>query len=298
MKSKTLNKREFLEQITPTMYISYRIKKIIFSGKSKYHKIDIIDTYDRGICFCLDNQVQSSTQDEWIYHESLVHPIMFTHPNPKRILIIGGGEGAVLREVLKHSTVKRVIMVEIDKKVIDVSKKFLVSIHKNSFFDKRVELIIDDGYHYLKKSKKKFDCIIVDASDPGKNSPSNHLYTIEFYSLLKSRLRKDGIFVTQATSPFFNPRIYALISSTCRKIFPVIRNYFYGCGFVVGSLEYDPLNISKSLIKKRIKERYVITRFYDENTHSILFNLPKHIKEEIKNTTEILTSTKINYLFL
>mgnify|MGYP001626256417 CR=1 FL=1 len=291
------NKEEFIEQLTPTMYVFYKIKKRIFSSKSKYHKIDVIETYDRELCFCLDNQIQSSTKDEWIYHECLVHPIMITHPNPKKVLIVGGGEGAVLREVLKHSTVENVVMVEIDKEVIEVSKKFLKCIHKNSFFDKRVKLIIDDGYHYLRKRKKYFDCIIVDVSDPGKNSPSNHLYTFEFYSLLKERLRKDGIFVTQATSPFLNPQIYALVSSTCQRVFPIVRNYFYGCGFVVGSLKYDPLRTTKSLIKERMKKRDILTRFYDENTHQILFYLPKHIRNTIKNTNEILTISSINQLF-
>jgi spermidine synthase len=280
-----------LDFITPTMATVYKIRKVIYQKKTKYHKIKIVDTYDRGVCFILNDQIQSSLNDEWIYHETLVHPIMITHPHPSNILVIGGGEGGVIREVLKYNTVRQIKMVEISKDVVEVAKKYLKEIHQGSFYDNKVRVVIDDGRRFLTKQPvNKFDCIIIDVTDPSPEGISAGLYTKEFYEIVKEKLKPEGLMVTQATSPLYCSRVYASIYKTVSCVFPIVRGYSFGAGFVVGSKKFDPLSLSKNEIKKRLKERGVThLKLYNENIHRLLFVLPEYTKTNLKLIGDILS---------
>ncbi|MEM5793675.1 MAG: polyamine aminopropyltransferase [Candidatus Aenigmatarchaeota archaeon] len=299
MKKNKLTENNFsgqilLDCITPTMATIYRIKKVIYRKKTKYHKIEIVETYDRGICFVLNNQIQSSLNDEWIYHETLVHPIMITHPRPSKVLVIGGGEGGTIREVLKHNIVKKIKMVEISKDVVDVAKKYLKEIHQGSFYNSKVEVIFNDGRNYLIEESDKFDCIIIDATDPSPCGISAGLYTKEFYEIVKRKLEKNGIFVTQATSPFYNSHTFSSIYATVSNVFPIVRGYSFGAGFVAGSKKFDPLLLSKKEIKKRIKKRMITNlKFYNENIHKLLFIIPEYSKINIKSSGKVMTDNEM-----
>jgi len=157
--------RWFSDYISPDLTMLHSIKERIYSGRSKFQSIDIVNTGSFGICLILDGKIQSSEADEFIYHEALVHPAMITHPQPERVFIAGGGEGATLREVLAHKTVKRAVMVDIDEEVVSLCRRFLPSWHQNAFDDPRAELHFVDAREYLDESSDKFDVIIIDLAD-------------------------------------------------------------------------------------------------------------------------------------
>jgi spermidine synthase len=291
----------YREALTETAFFSYKIKKLIYVGETKYQKVEVVDTYDYGKCLILDGKLQSAVKDEWVYHEALVHPLMVTHPNPKNILVIGGGEGAVLREVLKHGSVVSVTMVDLDKEVIEISKKYLGEICKNSFNNKKVKLVFADGRKFLEKQpKESFDGIIVDVTDPLEEGPSALLYTKEFYRLIKSRLKKDGLMVTQATSIYHSLDCFSRIYKTISVVFPVARAfkadvpaYSSAWGFVLGSKKYDPLKLNQKDVDRILKERKIKNlKFYDGLTHQTMFILPKHLRKKLQKEKEIVKDSK------
>lgn len=291
----------YREALTETAFFSYKIKKLIYVGETRYQKVEVVDTYDYGKCLILDGKLQSSAKDEWVYHEALVHPLMVTHPNPRNILVIGGGEGAVLREVLKYDSVVSVVMVDLDREVIEISKKYLGEFCKNSFSNGKVKLVFSDGRKFLEKQpKESFDGIIVDATDPLEGGPSTLLYTKEFYSLVRSRLRKDGLMVTQATSIYHSPQCFSRIFKTVEAVFPVARAfkadvpaYSSAWGFVLGSKKYDPLKLNPKDVDRMLKERKIRNlKFYDGLTHQTMFILPKNLRKMLQKEKEIVKDSK------
>jgi len=242
--------------------------------KSKYQEIVVADLEDFGRSLILDGYIQSAELDEYIYHESLVHPAMVLHPNPRKVLIIGGGEGATLREVLKHRTVERVVMVDIDEDVVNVAKHYLKQMHMNAFDDPRAQVIIADGKEYIEKCSELYDVIILDLTDPYSAEISKELYTEEFYRKVYERLTNDGIAVTQAGNSFFFEDVYDFVLNNIRKVFPLVFEYNvwipsfgYACNFILGSKKYDPHNINATEIDKRLTERGVETKFFCGTTY-------------------------------
>lgn len=279
----------FLDKEGQYKQIYHKVREPLISMKTKFQEVKIIDTYNLGRVVVLDDKIQSTEVDEFIYHEALVHPSMITHPNPKDILILGGGEGATLREVLKHPTVKKVTMVDIDEEFVNLCKKYLEKWHDGSFNDERVELIFEDAMEYIKKTDSKFDVIISDLSDPVEKGPAVMLYTKEFYSLAKDALMPDGIFVTHATEIYhiFNEGIFTGIFRMFSEIFPVSDFYYeyvhgFSClwAFAIGSLKYTPSKMPTTLIADRLKRRKLDSlSYYDEETHRRLFCLPKCLRK-------------------
>lgn len=260
------------------------MKKHILSVKTQFQHVEIIDTYEYGRMVILDNQIQSAEADEFIYHEVLVHPAMIAHPEPESILILGAGEGATLREVLKHTTVKKVIMIDIDREFVNLCMKYLRKWHQGSFGDPRVKLIYGDAFKYLKKIRDRFDVIITDINDPVGTGPAVSMYTKKFYSLIKKTLMPGGIFVTHATSVYYVPRknISTRIYKTLSEIFPEVDFYYeyipsFGAlwAFITASTRYSPKKIASNMLKKRIEERKLNPLlFYDADIHKRLFGMP------------------------
>ncbi|MEW6002403.1 MAG: methyltransferase domain-containing protein, partial [Nitrospirota bacterium] len=219
------------------------------------------------------------------------HPAMITHPDPQKILILGGGEGATLREVLKHPNVKKVVMVDIDEEFVNLCKNHLGKWHRDSFYDKRVQIIFADAEEYIRETRSRFDIIISDVSDPVEKGPAQSLYTKKFYSSIRRRLLSDGIFVTHATEVHYIPDkgISFRIFRTIAEVFPIAEFYYeYIPGFsslwsfAVGSLKYSPENTASNKLVKILKERGLKNlQFYDEETHRRLFYLPKCLKEQL-----------------
>ena len=288
----------FWEYVTPHLIQQFSISDILYSGKSEFQSIQVIDTPSFGKCLILDGKIQCSEADEFIYHESLVHPPMITHPQPETVFIAGGGEGATLREVLAHSTVKRVVMVDIDKKVPDICKEFLPSLGQGSFEDSRVELLHVDAMKYLDETQEKFDVIIIDLTEPLEESPAYLLYTQEFYQGLKGKLTQDGLVALQSGSTSMVISLgFIAVANTLRTAFSVVAPYqaeipsFGGTwGFAVASQNLDPRELSPEEVDRRLSRRVSKPlRFYDGLTHRGMFSIPKYLREEMAREKRIIT---------
>src|SRR5919198_6514773 len=172
----------------------------------------------------LDGQPQSAVADEYVYHEALVHPALISHSAPKRVLIAGGGEGATLREVLRHPGVERAVMVDIDGELVDLCREHLAEMHQGAFDDPRADVVIGDALAYLREHEEPFDAIVIDLTDPSEEGPIGELYSEGFYRLVASRLADDGIMVLQAYT--FGPGRTAWqdkIAATLSQVFPIVR---------------------------------------------------------------------------
>jgi len=288
----------FSDNISPDLTMLHSIKERIYSGRSKFQSVDIVDTGSFGVCLVLDGKIQSSEADEFIYHEALVHPAMITHPRPERVFIAGGGEGATLREVLAHKTVKKAVMVDIDEEVVNLCRRLLPSWHQNAFDDPRTELHFVDARKYLEESSDKFDVIIIDLVDPLEQGPARLLYTREFYQIVKQKLGSDGIMSVQAESAeWTNLDNFTAIAHTLRNIFPVARPYqvhvpsFLGLwGFVSASQSLDPSELTPEEIDNRISTRISKKlKSYDGLTHQAMFTIPKHIRQQLAASQRIIT---------
>ncbi len=291
-KKKEREKNWFVDQDSENRWILHKIKKHIKSAQTRFQNVEIFDSFALGRIVVLDGKIQSAEKDEFIYHEALVHPAMIMHPHPGNILILGGGEGTTLREVLKHPSVRNVKMIDIDKEFIQFCKKYLKKWHQNSFKDKRVELIYDDAFSYMRSVREKFDVIIADISDPVEEGPAKLLYTEKFYSLIKKSLTNEGIFVTHATAidSTVHTNISKKIFKMLAKIFPLTNIYYdyvpsFGTlwTFVISSFRHNPLKISPVVIDERLSKRRVKVLYYDSESHKRLFSLPKYIRNLLKN---------------
>jgi spermidine synthase len=290
--------RCFSDYISPDLTMLHSIKERIYSGRSKFQSVDIINTGSFGICLVLDGKIQSSEVDEFIYHEALVHPAMLTHPRPEKVFIAGGGEGATLREVLAHKMVKRAVMVDIDEEVVSLCRRFLPSWHQNAFDDSRAELHFVDARKYLEESSDKFDVIIIDLVDPLEQGPARLLYTQEFYQIVKQKLGPTGIMSVQAEpSEWRNLDNFTAIANTLRNVFPIACPYqvhipsFLGLwGFVTASQSLDPSELTPEEIDARISTRISKRlKSYDGLTHQAMFTIPKHIRQQLAASKRIIT---------
>lgn len=288
----------FSDYISPDLTMLHSIKERIYSGRSKFQSIEIVNTGSFGVCLVLDGKIQSSEVDEFIYHEALVHPAMLTHPRPERVFIAGGGEGATLREVLAHKTVKRAVMVDIDEEVVSLCRRLLPSWHQKAFDDPRVELHFVDARKYLEESTEKFDVIIIDLVDPLEHGPARLLYTREFYQIVEQKLGPAGIMSVQAESAEWTSLDnFTAITSTLRNVFPIAHPYqvhvpsFLGLwGFVAASQSLDPCELTPEEIDNRISTRISKKlKSYDGLTHQAMFTIPKHIRQQLATSTRIIT---------
>jgi len=277
------------ELISHDMTLGYRIKKILYSGKTEYQSVDIIETDTLGTSLILDGKTQSTSVDEYIYHESLVHPAMILHSHPRRVFIGGGGEGATLREVLNHRSLESVVMVDLDREVVNLCRKYLPKHSNGSFDDNRVKLIHNDAREYLFNSNDLFDVIILDLVDPLEKGTAYTLYTKEFYAIARNRLNAGGILVTQSgPSGLLNYKeCFSPIYRTLMTIFPEVHPYnihipAFGTmwGFCLAFAERYELDLLEPEdIDRKINERITSSlKAYDSVTHKHMFSLPLYLR--------------------
>ncbi len=288
-----------VEHITPELLQVERIKSVIHSGKTAYQSVQILYTACFGRTLVLDGKTQSAELDEFIYHEALVQPSLTIHPNPKKVFIAGGGEGATLREVLSHKTVEQAVMVDIDKEVVDLCRRYLQNHHQNAFDDPRLELHFTDAIQFLEDSTDSYDVIVIDVPDPLEAGPAYLLFTQEFYQLAKRRLREQGIIVVQAgpTGPAFLEQCFASVAHTMGTVFAATYLYeaFVACfgstwGFVMGSLGPDPLAFDKAAVDSILSQRLSRPlRYYDGITHQGMFSTPKYLREKVASEARLIT---------
>ena len=272
-----------------TMQHCFAITKQLYKGKTSYQSVLIFDNPVFGRVLVLEGIVQLSEKDEFIYHEILVHPVMFSHPKPERVLIVGGGDGGTLREVLKHP-VKEVVMVDIDKKVIELSKKYLPFVSAGAFKDKRTNLIIGDALEHIKNYNDYFDVIFIDGND--EVGAAAELYGEKFYKDVKKALKKDGMVSAQIGSISLD---FEVLVNRAYKRFKTLFSYAqifkltmpsYHCGeygFVAASKKIDFVKVSLETIKRRFKKIAATKKFryYSPEIHQSIMVLPEIWKPKI-----------------
>jgi spermidine synthase len=286
------------DEVSPDLAQLHRVKQVIYSGQTEFQSIEIVDTGSFGVCLVLDGKIQSSERDEFIYHEALVHPAMISHSHPETVFIAGGGEGATLREVLACKTIKRVVMADIDKQVIEICRRFLTSFHQGSFDDSRLELRFADARKYLRETDDKFDVVIIDLVEPLKEGAACLLYTQEFYQLVKERLNPAGIMSVQSgASGWTNLANFTAIINTLKSVFSIVCPYqayvpsFVDLwGFATGSQSVNPTKLSPKEVDHRISARLSKKpKSYDGLTHLALFTLPKHLRHQLAIARRVIT---------
>jgi spermidine synthase len=293
------NYRWLTELLSPEEGHFVSIREFLFSTTTEYQSLDILELGDYGKCLVLDGRLQSTLEDEFIYHEALVHPPLLLHPNPERVFIVGGGEGATLREVLRHRSVRKALMVDIDREVVSRCKELLPEFHQGSFDDPRVVLEFTDARRYLEENPETFDVILIDISEPVEEGPAYLLFTREFYQVVKDRLNRPGLIALQAgaaTCIGAGGECFSAVHNTLESVFPSVSAYMASVpsfsipwGFCLASPEpgLDPLSLRDvdDLIRSRIQGSL---RFYDQLTHQGMFSLPKHIRTRLAEEQRLI----------
>lgn len=267
------------------------IDRLIYKGVTPYQKILIFKNPTYGRVLCLDDIVQFSEVDESVYHEMIVHPLLFSHPRPEKILIIGGGDGGALKQVLKHP-VKKVDLVEIDREVITVSRKHLKFVCKNAFSDNRVAIHHLSGQDFLKNNGTRYDVIIVDCTNSGEGAMSNALYATAFYRQADNALSQNGMLITLGSSLLdFDGGIKPVLRKI-NAVFPfslLLRFCMpsYHCGeysFIAGSRSVDLATIDFKKLKRRFEAAAETQTFsyYSPDMHQAGLTLPPVLTAKIK----------------
>lgn len=262
----------------------FLIEKLIYQGKSRFQKILIFKNPIYGKIFVLDGILQFSELDEFIYHEMITHPILFSHPNPKKILIIGGGDGGALREVLKHP-VESVDLVEVDEKVLMVSKKYLSFLHQNSFSDKRLKIYFKRGEDFLKDKLNLYDVVIVDSTNLKPGGISFPLYSKNFYQRVFKALKKEGMMITLGASFLDFENLVKPLFKKLKSVFPFVVIFrfcmpSYHCGeysFLAASKKIDLTKINPKEIERKFNQlkKKKIFKYYSPKIHFSSLVLPE-----------------------
>lgn len=273
-------KKFITEHQSSHLDLTTEVSDILYRGHSDFQDIVVADSKEFGRMLVLDGVFQTSIKDEFMYHESIVHIPMFLHPNPKRVLIIGGGDGGSAREAVRHPEVESVAMVDIDGKVIELSKQYFPEISKAMLEDNpKLTVTVGDGIAFMRQAENYYDVIIVDCSDPV--GPGEGLFTYDFYKDTFKALKDDGIFVQQTESPFMHGKLVKDVFDCVSGIFPIARLYtafipLYPSGmhcFTMGSKKYDPLQWTPN------RKRTFPTRYYNEGIQQSAFVLPNFVKD-------------------
>ena len=275
----------YTEKHSENVGITFKVSKTLFSGESEFQKLEILETLDYGRMMLLDGLVMVTERDEFVYHDMIVHPALFTHPAPKQVLVIGGGDGGSIREIMKHPGVERAVLCEIDGLVIDKSIELLPSMAcEIDGSNPRVLLHVDDGLAYIREHQNEFDVILVDSTDP--IGPAVGLFEEDFYRLVFGALKADGIMVAQSESPFYHAEIQQSMYRNLRSVFPIVEMYqafipTYPSGlwsFAFASKSYHP---TRDFDRERAATREFQTRYYNEDLHLGAFMLPTFARENI-----------------
>lgn len=280
----------YLEQVTPYETIYRRMDKVLAAGRTRFQDYFIFQTGAFGKVLVLDKDVQSTEHDEYIYHETLVHPAMLAHPNPRSVFIVGGGEGATLREVLRHPTVEKAVMCDIDNELVEMARRLLPEWHQGAFDDPRAQVVTEDARGWLENHPDTYDVFIVDLNDPvGQDNPARMLFTVEFYQLLKHRLNPGGLMAMQAGMILLtHHKMHPVVHHTAKQVFKHTRSYrnyipgfMLNFGFIVASDGVDITGLSEGILETRIIERGLALRHLDASFTEAMFVLPKDLKEAI-----------------
>lgn len=276
----------FVEESDNLDFYTYRLSNVVYNGRTQFQNVLIADTLNYGRALMLDGAIQSAEDDEAIYHELLVQPALLRHPDPRDVLIVGGGEGATLRETLVHRSVRSATMVDLDREVVELCREHLGQWHLGAFDDPRVRMVFDDGRKFVEQCEQQFDVVIIDVVDMLDNGPAQALYTRQFYEFLRRRLRPDGIVVVQGLEfSFLDDKGHTALFRTLRTVFPEVHSYrvhvpsFLSCwGYLVASDWFVPAQWSAEEIDRAIEVK-LGTQWLDHLTGDFLRSCFSHCKE-------------------
>ena len=282
-----------MKTYTETLYDSYgqefSVDKVYFENKTDHQHLIIFENAKFGRVMALDGIIQTTEADEFIYHEMLTHVPLLAHGNVKRVLIIGGGDGGMLREVCKHASIEHITQVEIDDQVVEMCKEFLPKHSAGAYDDPRVNIVIDDGANFVRTCTEKFDVIISDSTDP--IGPGDVLFTSDFYENCKNCLAEDGILVTQNGVAFMQ---LDEVTTTAKRLKPYFSDQSFYCAAVptyIGGVmtfawatdnkTYRTLN--DNVIKQRFNTADITCRYYNPAIHAASFALPQYIVNALES---------------
>ncbi|MDR2880670.1 MAG: polyamine aminopropyltransferase [Azoarcus sp.] len=273
------------ELLTPDWGFFIRSSRRHEAFHSGLQNVEVHDTESFGTLFRLDGHFMTSEKDEFFYHENLVHMAAITHDQPRRALVVGGGDGGSAEELFKHPSIEHITLVEIDQAVVDIARRHLQHVHRGSLDDPRLALKIEDGFAYVKASAEPFDLIVLDLTDPG--GPSTQLYTPEFYRACAARLGENGIMTLHVASPLANPKRIADTLLRLREAFNLVIPYLtsvplYGGLWLMAfcSQRADPRRLTADAVEARLKERGIHhLQYYNGAMHGASLALPNFVRE-------------------
>lgn len=272
----------------------FRVSKMLHEGKTQYQTYQICEVPRFGKSLFLDYNIQTSLLDEHVFHECMSQPAMTLHPNPKRVVVCGGGEGATLREALAHNTVNEAVMVDIDRELVDMVKVHMPEWHQGAFEDPRTTLLHEDARAWLVAHKgANYDVILSDLPNPHEEGPGQMLFTKEYFQICADALADDGILALQAGSANANyPECMACCIKTLEEMncwahvagyYGMVTTFFQPWGFALASKKYNPLDLTEEEVAKRFAARGVKTKYYTPRFHQAVFTLPDYMLDAVKN---------------
>lgn len=264
------------------------VKRLLFSEQTDYQLVEVYETDTWGNLMTIDGMVMLSEKDEFVYHEMLTHPAMFAHPNPEKVLIIGGGDGGTAREVMKHPSVKQVDLVEIDEAVVRAAKQYLPKV--GDWENDRLNVLFEDGIAFVKNAKAEYDVVIIDGSDPV--GPAEGLFEKDFFQFCFDALKEDGVLTAQTESPWveeYHPAI--------RKVFDALNEVFTQSNMYLGYIPLYPagmwsfafaskgIQIQSDEVLKRVEDGLgnfgESLKYYNKSVHQGAFALPGFVQDII-----------------
>ncbi|RON06391.1 MULTISPECIES: polyamine aminopropyltransferase [Pseudomonas] len=283
----TTKTSEYLETLYEGYGQRFRMEKLLHEVRTEHQHLVIFENPRMGRVMALDGVIQTTEADEFIYHEMLTHVPILAHGSAKRVLIIGGGDGGMLREVAKHRSVEHITMVEIDGTVVDMCKEFLPNHSKGAFDDPRLNLVIDDGMRFVATTQEKFDVIISDSTDP--IGPGEVLFSENFYQACRRCLNEGGILVTQNGTPFMQIEEVKTTAGRLRSLFPdwhfyqaAVPTYIGGAmTFAWGATNTAYRKLSRETLSQRFAGSGIITRYYNPEIHIGAFALPQYVLQAV-----------------
>ena len=276
----------FAESVIRPVRVSYKASRVLAELKSGYQQVAILENETFGRVLMLDGVVQTTTQDEFVYHEMLAHVPLFAHGSARDVLIVGGGDCGLAEEVIKHRTLQSVTQVEIDPDVVELSRKYLAEINAAVFSDKRFQLHYADGAAFVRDTQQSFDVVLVDSTDPV--GPARALFTADFYLAVKRRLRPGGVLVCQAGVPFVQAHVFGSAMRQLAQAFPLVSSYlvaspsYFGGHLAFGwaSQDLKAGSVDLPTIAERHASSGVVTRYYTPEVHKAAFVLPPYVTEK------------------
>ena len=277
----------FTEEHTENVRFSMKVDKQLYSGKSEFQRIDIFESVEFGRVMALDGYLMLTEKDEFIYHEMITHVPMCVHPNAKKVLVIGGGDGGTVRELLRYESIEHIDLVEIDEEVVEGSMKYLPQT-ACGLDNPKVHCHYEDGLRFIRRVENGYDVIIVDSTDPF--GPGEGLFTKEFYGNCYKALHEDGIMVNQHESPFYDEDAYAMqrAHKRIKQSFPISKVYqlhipTYPSGhwlFGFASKKYHPVNDADF---DKWNKLGLKTKYYNTNLHKASFAMPNYVEEMLRD---------------